>query len=184
MAPTRKSDGRPKPPQRDDITGGDPRVGKRFARVTVPVELNDPKKRKLWGLPTKATEPGPYIIELNLQYVGGLAQAAADFLVLYRRVLGDRAQQPPVRVARTYMSCQISVKDWRALIAEDQEVARSAAGLEPAPAPSKGTIDLAPHDDGRMSRYRTIYRIWPDFPVEPHTDRSVATVKADAALRA
>jgi subtilisin family serine protease len=31
---------------------------------------------------------------------------------------------------------------------------------------------------------RSIYRIWPDFPIKPHIDASVVTIKADAARRA
>ncbi|MEO6982306.1 MAG: S8 family serine peptidase, partial [Edaphobacter sp.] len=49
------------------------------------------------------------------------------------------------------------MNQWRALINKDQEN------------PDHGE--------------QTIYRIWPDFPVKPLIDRSVATVKADAAGR-
>ena len=40
-----------------------------------------------------------------------------------------------------------------------------------------------PVKGGVKSRHRCIYRLWPDFPVKGHISRSVATIKADAALR-
>ena len=52
------------------------------------------------------------------------------------------------------------VKQWRALLAVDEE----AALLKPS--------------------HRVIYKLWPDFKVNLLMDRSIATVKADAAFRA
>ena len=38
-----------------------------------------------------------------------------------------------------------------------------------------------PADPGRSDSDRAIHRIWPDFPLEAHINRSVATIKCDAA---
>ncbi|HYX29445.1 MAG TPA: S8 family peptidase [Pyrinomonadaceae bacterium] len=44
------------------------------------------------------------------------------------------------------------------------------------------TSDAAEHDaDGSDFRRRAIYHIWPDFDIHPLTNKSVSTVKADAA---
>jgi serine protease AprX len=61
-----------------------------------------------------------------------------------------------VLVANTYFRCRMSIDALRELIRADQ--------AEP-------------------SNRRAIYRVWPDFPVSAMLDRSVATVKADAARR-
>jgi serine protease AprX len=130
-----------------------------MARSTIPPALHDPEQRAEWQLPKSETQPGPYMIELNLLYKEGLQEANIRFKELYEKVLGKASQsRPPVPISKTYYRCKISVKEWRRLVKEDEK------------AESR-------HD-------RVIYRIWPDFPVKPLIDRSVATVKADAAVRA
>jgi subtilisin family serine protease len=42
---------------------------------------------------------------------------------------------------------------------------------------------LAEQDTSAPPPERTIFRIWPDYRVRAHIDRSVATIKADAAIR-
>lgn len=37
--------------------------------------------------------------------------------------------------------------------------------------------------DREGSAARTVFRVWPDYTLYPHLDRSVSTVKSDAALR-
>ena len=51
------------------------------------------------------------------------------------------------------------MNEWRALLKVDEEQSRGQASL------------------------RIVYKLWPDFKVKPLMDRSVATVKADAAFR-
>jgi subtilisin family serine protease len=72
----------------------------------------------------------------------------------------------PARVGKSYYRCNVRVKEWRKVVAEDERRAAEKAGAS-----------------GESSRYRCIYRLWPDFPVQSHISRSVATVKADAAMR-
>src|SRR5881628_254975 len=99
------------------------------------------------------------MVELNLLYDQGLQEAAKQFVELHRQVLGEEEsrKRPPVVVSKTYFKCQISVKEWHELVRRDE-----LAG---------------------PNRRRVIYKIWPDFPVRPLIHRSVATVKADAAVR-
>ena len=59
-------------------------------------------------------------------------------------------------VANTYYRCSLTAAQLQELVREDQKAKPKA---------------------------RAIYRVWPDFPVSPLIDRSVATVKADAARR-
>src|SRR5947199_4373698 len=138
----------PPPPDEPRLTIG---------RAVVPPALHDPEQRRLWNLPSAEDEPGPYMVELNLYYKGGVRDAAEAFAPFYAEVVGKvrgAAPEPPVLVSRTYFRCLMSVAEWRALAVEDET---------------------------RDRRELLIYRIWPDFPVKPLIDRSVATVKGDAA---
>jgi hypothetical protein len=69
-------------------------------------------------------------------------------------------QHPPIEISKSYYQCFMCVKQWRALLAVDEE----AALVKPS--------------------HRVIYKLWPDFKVNLLMDRSIATVKADAAFRA
>jgi subtilisin family serine protease len=142
-------------------------VGRHFARTTAPRELDDDEKRKRWGLPplNQPDKLGPYIIELNVQHVGGIPGAANTFEELYRNTLASPkarraaktpSRREPARIAKSYYRCDLSDNEWRSLIATDEQ---------------------------RDLRSRAIYRLWPDFPVSAQTDRSTVTIKADAALR-
>jgi len=133
--------------------------GPNITRAVAPPALNDSATRVKYGLPPGIDEPGSYMVELNLMHSTGVIDAGQKFLELYASVVGPEqmAGHPPVAVAKSYFQCNMSVTQWRALIRKDQE-------------------NVSPND-------RTIYRIWPDFPVRPLIDRSVATVKADAAVR-
>ena len=101
------------------------------------------------------TAPFWMIFELNLRHVGALEGAKTAFLDLHRTTLRER--KTPQEVTNTYYRAKVSVADARALVEKDEAL----------PFPQ-----------------RCIYRVWPDFPLEPLIDRSTPTVKADAAQRA
>ena len=125
---------------------------------TVPPLLRDPDQRAEMGLPRDPDAPGPYMIELNLEYQGGLKEAANEFEKFYKEVIGEDAEsRPAVYVSKNYYRCKISANEWTRLVQKDE-----ARGLK---------------------KDRLIYKIWPDFKLKPLIDRSVATVKADAAFR-
>jgi serine protease AprX len=125
----------------------------------VPPALHDPDQRERWSLPRETDKPGWYMFELSLLHKEGLQAAGLKFEKLCEDVLGQDSNEVhrPVLVSRTYYRCWVSVDQWRELIRKDE----------------------ARH--GRTDR--VIYKLWPDFPVTPLIDRSVATVKADAAFR-
>ncbi len=131
----------------------------RLGRATVPPALHDPQQRRAWQLPGDEITHGHYMIELNLLYKEGVQKAAEAFEILYIEVLGEQeaARRKPLPISKSYFRCLISVNEWKALTKKDEEKAN-------------------PRD-------RVIYKIWPDFPLSPLIDRSVATVKADAAFQ-
>jgi subtilisin family serine protease len=130
-----------------------------LGRFTVPPFVTDPEMRnERFGLPLSDTEPGDYIIELNLLYEKGMKHAGIAFREMYRHVLGGNAiERPSQFISKSYFKCFISAKEVR---------------------------DLLGSDETNTPHLRIIYKIWPDFPVQALIDRSVSTVKGDAAIRA
>jgi subtilisin family serine protease len=145
-----------------------------LARVTVPPELDNEENRKRWKLESLKHKRGPYLIELNVQYKSGLPGAANEFLRIYEQVCRNLAKQDkipqadkPEKVGKSYYRCDLRVKEWRAIVAEDERLA----------------AEHARQNSDEQSRHHCIYRLWPDFPVRGQISRSVSTIKADAALR-
>jgi serine protease AprX len=122
---------------------------------TVSEALGDPAQRELLGMPTGTEEPMDIVVELNLLHRNGLEAARDRFEALHT----DLRPTDPERllVATTYYRCKLSITELKELVLRDQR-----------------DTDV---------EERAIYRVWPDFPVSPMIDRSVATVKADAARR-
>jgi serine protease AprX len=139
-----------------------------IGRGVVSPVLYDPQRRKEMGLPETEDERGPYMVELNVQYRDGLAKAAEAFHAMWKQLFGvqrpgAQQQTPPPKprtVSKSYLQVRLSVPEWQELVAYDERMAKRDPGL------------------------RLIYKLWPDFKVKALVDRSVATVKADAAFRA
>ena len=120
------------------------------------------------GLPRDDSTRGPYMIELNVMYHAGLAEAGKQLVERWRtlfgthRAAGTKSEAPPtpIVISQSYLGVQLSVHEWRRLVNDDSERAKG------------------------NDRERLIYKLWPDFKVKPLIDRSVATVKADAAYKA
>jgi serine protease AprX len=166
-------------PQQPESADPD-RIRDQLTRVCVPPELEDAKNRKKWKLEDEHGR-GPYLIELNVQHVGGLPGAEAAFLELYKELPTvnapphgedlyeyEQTGAAPAKIGKGYYRCYLTVAEWRRLVADDEARARKEWNKDT-------TQDL--------SRYRCIYKLWPDFPVQAQISRSVATIKADAAYR-
>jgi serine protease AprX len=162
----------PKPPSPGKQAAPDQGDRLQLARAVVPPSLYDPARRAEYGLESGETDQDDYLVELNLRHRGGLKAAESRFLDLFRQVVPETVvsdTSPPRRVGKSYYSCRMSAQQWRRLIELDQQPEKPVEG---------------PPEAGKNSpRDRAVYRIWPDFAIHPLIDRSVATVKADAALR-
>ena len=152
----------------------------KLSRQTAPPDLEDPDNRRRWGLGETEAQRGPYLVELNVLHVDGLSGAVDAFRRLFYSVFNDEGApsgEDPwnlTKISKGYFRCEMTLAEWKRLVAADQARAIDAA--------SRATTSQAttlPND----FPYRTIYRLWPDFPVRPHISRSVSTIKADAALR-
>jgi serine protease AprX len=137
-----------------------------IGRGVVSPILNSPKRRAAMGLPEKEDERGPYMIELNVLFHGGLAEADRKLKDLWPKLFKRSSERTvdlppkPISISKSYLAVELSVREWRQLIEYDKEMA------------------------GNDDRRRLIYKLWPDFKVKPLIDRSVATIKADAAYKA
>jgi subtilisin family serine protease len=129
--------------------------------------MQDPKRRKEWGLPEDARERGPYMVELNLKHPLGLTGAADAFTEYLLPAVVPEGERNCEPVTSAYFRCHLNVAEWRALIRMDEE-------WEGGRGKPKGFT-------GKW--VRCIYRVWPDFRIRALVDRSVMTVKADAAGR-
>ncbi len=126
-----------------------------------------------------SADPDPQVamlVELNVLYPGGLGAVRDAFYHVWEpfqarsggwrpdESTGPSPTQPPVPaglalVAPKLYQCVLSRGDVREMVAHDQRLAEEA-GKPPA-----------------------IFRVWPDYILEPQIDRSAPTVKADAAWR-
>src|SRR4249920_3020882 len=158
-------------------------VADNFARRFAPPELYDPKKRREWKLGRHDGDRGPYVIELNLQHIEGLPGAVAALETRLNALNGDDVDPPPrpEYISKTYARVLLTVDEWQRLLVEDGEWAEKQVN----DAKDSGIIPAARRGETPTDsmRYRAIYKLWPDFPVYSQIYRSVATIKADAAVR-
>ncbi|GIF26135.1 subtilisin family serine protease [Actinoplanes tereljensis] len=115
--------------------------------------LRDPAARARLGF--DPDDPAiPVMAEVNLQYRAGPPDAFERLEELWEQV-GDGRK--PVRVAGRYLAGALTMGQVKRLVAAD-------------------AVPIAWPE-------RTIYHIWPDFPVHRHVDSSCVTIKADAARK-
>jgi len=150
---------------RDSHTLPDQAVGDRFARTFAPPELYDPEKRREWRLEEGPGGRGPYVIELNLQHIEGLPGAVAALLRLLDTLRARKDAIKATPIAKTYFRCFLTPDEWKALLRKDENQA----------------VEMAASSKSDSMRYRAIYKLWPDFPVQSQMYRSLPTIKANAA---
>lgn len=105
------------------------------------------------------------VIDLNLNYEAGLAQARKSTIKTLLEIVRDPDQ---VDVRKSNLTKQYVFA--RLTAAEIQHLASAVYQPDPAQEP-------------RSHIERVAYHIWPDFEIDQHVIKSNATVKADAARR-
>ena len=126
-------------------------------RATIPPALNDDDRRKANPqMKDNSSEPDDYMIELNLMHNGGVEAARVDFVSIFKKIV---PHQEPSAVSKSYFSVRVSLDDLRRMVALDEERAKK--------------------DPAKIA----IYKVWPDFDIHATLDKSISTVKADAAAR-
>lgn len=126
-------------------------------RATIPPALNDDERRRQNSqMKTKSSDPDDYMIELNLMHNRGVEGASDEFVAIFKQIVSGGT---PTAVSKSYYSCHVSLDDLRKMVALDER--------------------LAGNDRAKIA----IYKVWPDFKIGPTVDKSISTVKADAAAR-
>ena len=101
------------------------------------------------------------LIELRLDPGARPAAVRRGFLRLFTDVFGTAGPPRPVLVAKHYMRCMLT----------PDEITRLVRGGDPLT------------EAGSQRARGLIYHVWPDLILRAHLDRSVSTIKADAAAR-
>lgn len=126
-------------------------------RATIPPALNDDDRRRHnKQMKDDSSDEDDYMIELNLMHNRGVDGAGEDFVSIFEEIVPGKKR---TLVSKSYYSCRVSLADLRRMVALDES--------------------RAEQDRARIS----IYKVWPDFTVRATLDKSIATVKADAAAR-
>lgn len=171
-------------------SAGEDKVGERAARAAAR-EVFDPKilDRTVIAIPLldritrrnsghgKNDEPEPWdvIIDLNLLYPGGRVKARERVQSLVNEVIaqdalpGQGIHKNKSALSHQYLFARLGAKAIQGLVRAD--------GAEGDPSDVKDV-------QAQATAGHAIYRIWPDFPIERLTTKSISTVKADAAHNA
>jgi len=195
--PTRKrsSGGRPPDeaaapalPASNTNADSDQRISRHFdpSRLDAAV-IALPLLRTLSEEPTKRR---PVIIDMNLAYSEGTEAASKQVQYMVARIVEKSVPgaSAALRISGNgqYIYAELTGEEIFALVAEDAGEDRAGgrsskrAVSEPPPGTaSRTSIERAAVATPRS--HRAIYHVWPDFPVRALINRSVSTVKADAA---
>jgi subtilisin family serine protease len=150
--------------------------------IAVPLleQLTAEKQRRLAD-PGREPELHPVIIDLNLEFPGGRAEARQVVLDLFNDIIKDLGPSPPreeISDAKSKLSQQYLFAELRGEVIEELVRRDRGSGRVPVEhTASKGEVR-------QMAPLRAIFHIWPDFEVQPLINRSISTVKADAARNA
>ena len=138
-----------------------PPRGPRRASIISPLVLGDAAPHLVF---TDDQDRRGVLIELRLDRGARPATVRRGFLRLFTEVFGTGeagAPPQPVQIGRHYMRCMLT----------PAEVTRLVQGGDPVT------------EAGSRRARGLIYHVWPDLIVRAHLDRSVSTIKADAAAR-
>jgi serine protease AprX len=155
--------------------------------------------------PIKTILPRLYdvIIDLNLNYLGGRDKAKEWVLtnvpvavktVLEESVDIEQKVRDRTKYSQQYVFARLEARALLELVAMDKASARSTLkerkeserATDPGDRQGKGGAAISSpvdeHDQAEVNQYQAIHHIWPDFRIGSCINKSVSTVKADAAL--
>jgi subtilisin family serine protease len=138
-----------------------PPRGPRRASIISPLVLGDSAAHVMF---TDDQDRRAVLVELRLDRGARPVTVRRGFLRLFTDVFGTReagAPPQPVQVGRHYMRCMLT----------PDEITRLVRGGDPVT------------EAGAQRARGLIYHVWPDLILRAHLDRSVSTIKADAAAR-
>jgi subtilisin family serine protease len=123
--------------------------------VSPALQVGVPVEVRRQVVPVLAQDRSPVLVELDLTRDARTEDTRERFVALYEREIGGGGDRPGLRrIADSYVACVLSPEEVRALVAADREAGPAS-----------------------------IFRVWPDYRMRAHIDRSVSTIKSDAAFR-
>jgi subtilisin family serine protease len=179
----------PEPPSRKTGSKFDPKI---LDRTTIALPLLDAIRAEAAAGTSKLHD---VVIDLNLDFGGGRVEAKSVVLELIAREIGrapksgERVHQRKTDLTPQYVFASLRGETILAIVHADiaaakkddaKAASKTARGGSMPPAALSTTDSRAARG---MSHKRAIYRVWPDFEVQAFTNKSIATVKADAAQR-
>ncbi|MBA2474082.1 MAG: S8 family serine peptidase [Pseudonocardiales bacterium] len=123
--------------------------------VSPALQAGVPEEVRRRVVPVGKDQRSPVLVELDLTVDVRTEDTRQRFLALYDHSMRGAGAPNPRPVADCYVSCVLNPQEIQDLVAADR--ATGAA--------------------------RTVFRVWPDYTLHPHLDRSVSTIKSDAAVR-
>jgi subtilisin family serine protease len=129
------------------------RAGPARSLVSPALQPDVPDNVRRQVVPVLADERSPVLIELDLTADVSTEDTRLRFRELYERTVGVAGEPRPI--ADCFVSCVLSPSEIQKLLAADR--------------------------NGHAAR--TVFRVWPDYTLYPHLDRSTSTIKSDAAFR-
>lgn len=145
------------------------------------LEILAEEKKQLEEAPTRKPEVHAVIIDLNLEYPGGRAKASEEVKTTIQDILHELGgplahegiSETKSKLSQQYLFVELRGQVIEELVRRDQARGRDA---DNDIASKGGVTQIAPR--------RAIFHIWPDFELQPLINRSISTVKADAARNA
>jgi len=140
--------------------------------------------------------PMDVIIDVNLDYCLGREAARESIHASIEEAIGkapgdklrgalgppdERIHKKKSSATNQYVFARLRGATILALVESDKRKAAELSAKRSPDAPAKGKA--RPGTPKVAADCRAIYRLWPDFEIEAHCTKSIATVKADAAQR-
>jgi serine protease AprX len=165
-------------------------------RTVIAIPLLDKFREEFEKIKQDSSRPPelyPVIIDVNLDYHLGRATARECVIEMIVEIIAEHNIDPQKqginkgkgKLSQQYVFGVLSGGVIQQLVDRDklpdeEKCKRTMAAQQPRFADEKKLNEDMPQQVGSISN-RTIYRIWPDFPVKPLILKSISTVKADAA---
>ncbi|MDQ3000230.1 MAG: S8 family peptidase [Fibrobacterota bacterium] len=146
------------------------------------IQEEESERKALKGAKAKAIRPASHdvIIDVNMDFPGGRHEARKRVAQRLERILSTKkADKDANRIrpnkSEQYIFASLQAEVIRLLVSGDRYSKDGNGHLVEAQPPPSGLKEVKEQID------RSIYKVWPDFKVRAFMDRSVRTVKADAA---
>jgi serine protease AprX len=125
------------------------------------------------------------IIDLNLKFGGGRIRAKDQVFDLIKQLEDEghiaRIAKLKTDLSDQYVFAELDGEAIQKLVRRDNPHRDEPIELRSSAGSPMGGEPQAPPAEAKHTTERAIYRVWPDFPLQPHIVKSLSTVKADAA---